>query len=98
MRIFRDRHAIPPEARGASAAIGNFDGVHLGHQAVLNLARRPGAPLGVVTFEPHPREWFAPEAPPFRLMNAQAKAHRLEMLGVDTLLELRFDGALASLS
>ena len=85
MLILRDRHAIPPGARGASAAIGNFDGVHLGHQAVLNLARRAGAALGVVTFEPHPREWFAPDAPPFRLMNAQAKAHRLERLGTGTL-------------
>jgi riboflavin kinase/FMN adenylyltransferase len=98
MRILRDRSSIPPEARNASAAIGNFDGVHLGHQAVIDLARRDGAPLGVLTFEPHPREWFAPDAPPFRLMNAQAKAHRLEMLGVDTLFELPFDAPLASLS
>jgi riboflavin kinase/FMN adenylyltransferase len=98
MRILRDPLAVPTEARGASAAIGNFDGVHRGHQAVLDLARRPGAPLGVVTFEPHPREWFAPDAPPFRLMNAQARAHRLERLGVETLFELRFDGALASRS
>ena len=98
MRILRDRTAIPPDARGASAAIGNFDGVHLGHQAVIDLARRPGQPLGVVTFEPHPREYFAPHSLPFRLMNAQARAHRLELLGVETLFELRFDAALASLS
>ncbi|TNC50138.1 bifunctional riboflavin kinase/FAD synthetase [Rubellimicrobium rubrum] len=98
MLILRDRHAIPPGARGTSAAIGNFDGVHLGHQAVLDAARRTGAALGVVTFEPHPREWFAPDAPPFRLMNAQAKAHRLERLGVDTLFEVTFDAALASLT
>lgn len=98
MRILRDRTAIPPDARGASAAIGNFDGVHLGHQAVIGLARREGAALGVVTFEPHPREWFSPAAPPFRLMNAQARAHRLEMLGIETLFELRFDGTLASLT
>lgn len=96
MRIFRDRSTIPPGARGASAAIGNFDGVHLGHQAVLDLARRPGLPLGVVTFEPHPRQWFAPDAAPFRLMNAQARAHRLELLGVDRLFELPFDAWLAS--
>lgn len=96
MRIFRDRSTIPPEARGASAAIGNFDGVHLGHQAVLDLARRPGLPLAVVTFEPHPRQWFAPDSPPFRLMNAQAKAHRLEMLGVERLYEVPFDAWLAS--
>jgi riboflavin kinase/FMN adenylyltransferase len=98
MLILRDPFAIPREARGASAAIGNFDGVHLGHQAVIGLARRPGAALGVLTFEPHPREWFVPDAPPFRLMNSQAKAHRLQMLGVDTLFELPFDAALASLT
>ena len=98
MRILRDRQQVPPEARGASAAIGNFDGVHLGHQAVLDVARRPDAPLAVLTFEPHPREWFAPDAPPFRLMNAQAKAHRLDRLGVRTLFELPFDASLASLT
>ncbi len=98
MRILRDPFAIPQDARGASAAIGNFDGVHLGHQAVIGRARRPAAPLAVLTFEPHPREWFAPDTPPFRLMNAQAKAHRLEMLGVDTLFELPFDARLASLT
>lgn len=98
MRILRDPLAIPPEARGASAAIGNFDGVHLGHQAVIDLARRPGAALAVLTFEPHPREWFAPNSGPFRLMNAGARAHRLERLGVETLFELPFDDALISLS
>jgi riboflavin kinase/FMN adenylyltransferase len=97
MRILRDRTQVPPEVRGASAAIGNFDGVHLGHQAVISLARRPAAALGVLTFEPHPREWFAPGTAPFRLMNAQAKAHRLERLGVDTLFEVPFDTALAAL-
>ncbi|EPX87326.1 FMN adenylyltransferase/riboflavin kinase [Rubellimicrobium thermophilum DSM 16684] len=97
MRIIRDLTA-PPDARGASAGIGNFDGVHLGHRAVLDLARRDGVPLAVVTFEPHPRQFFAPEAPPFRLMNAQARAHRFERLGVDILYELPFDAALAALT
>lgn len=97
MRILRDI-AAPTDARGASAAIGNFDGVHLGHRAVLDLARRAGAPLGVVTFEPHPREFFVPDAPPFRLMNAQARAHRFERLGVELLFELAFDAALAALT
>lgn len=102
MRIVR--HYSPPAAeidRGASAAIGNFDGVHLGHQAVIGLAgevaRATGHPLGVVTFEPHPREFFAPEAPPFRLMRAAARTHRLEKLGVERLYELPFDAALARL-
>jgi len=84
--------------RGASVAMGNFDGVHRGHQSVIDAARRPDAPLGVVTFEPHPREVFAPDAPPFRLMNAEARRNRLERLGVDLLFELPFTPALASLS
>jgi riboflavin kinase/FMN adenylyltransferase len=81
MRIVRDYQFTRPEERGASVAIGNFDGVHRGHAHVIDLARRPSAPLGVVTFEPHPREFFAPDAPPFRLMNAEARANRLEKLG-----------------
>lgn len=83
--------------RGASVAMGNFDGVHLGHQAVIDLARRPDAPLGIITFEPHPREFFAPDAPPFRLMNAEARTHRLEKLGVKRLYELPFTAALAGM-
>ena len=98
MRILRDPQYTRSDDRGASAAIGNFDGVHLGHRHVIDLARRPGAPLGVVTFEPHPREFFAPDAPAFRLMNAEARAHRLEKLGVEVLAELPFDARLASLT
>lgn len=90
MRVFHRHSDLPADARGASAAIGNFDGVHLGHQHVLDLARREGAPLGVVTFAPHPREVFAPDAPPFRLMSPAARARRLEKLGVDLLFELPF--------
>lgn len=95
MQIFQSWQGLP--AHGASAAIGNFDGVHLGHQAVLDLARTHG-PLGVVTFEPHPRQFFAPDAAPFRLMNSEAKRNRLEKLGVAYLYELGFDGALAGLT
>jgi riboflavin kinase/FMN adenylyltransferase len=102
MRILRDKSFIGPEARGASLAIGNFDGVHLGHRAVIEHAReigsQTGAPLGVLTFEPHPRELFAPDAPPFRLMNAGAKAHRLEKLGVELLYELSFTRTIAALA
>ena len=102
MRVVRDYQYVQPEDRGASAAIGNFDGVHLGHQAVINAARaeadRQNAPLGILTFEPHPREYFAPDAPPFRLMNADAKASRLDKLGVQRLYELNFNAPLAALS
>lgn len=100
MRIIRDPAFIADTDRGAAAAIGNFDGIHLGHQAVIDLTRSVanGAPLGVVTFEPHPREFFAPDAPPFRLMNAAAKANRLEKLGVERLYEVPFNDALAALT
>ncbi len=98
MRILRDYQYALPEDRGASAAIGNFDGVHLGHQHVINRARSGDAPLGILTFEPHPRQFFASDAPPFRLMNAEARAHRLEKLGVEILYELPFNAALSSLS
>ena len=102
MRIVRDFQFVEPEDRGAAAAIGNFDGVHLGHQAIIQLtgkiAGQTGVPAGVLTFEPHPRQFFAPNAPPFRLMNAEAKAHRLEKLGVARLYELTFNAALAALS
>ena len=94
MQIVRDPLVMDPSLKGASAAIGNFDGVHRGHQHVIDLARDRGK-LAVVTFEPHPREHFAPEGPPFRLMNAEARANRLEKLGVDVLFELPFDAGLA---
>ncbi|MCT4609197.1 MAG: bifunctional riboflavin kinase/FAD synthetase [Pelagimonas sp.] len=100
MRIVRDYLFVDPQDRGACAAIGNFDGIHRGHQAVIELTRQaaPNAPLGVLTFEPHPREYFAPDAPAFRLMNAEAKATRLEKIGVDRLYQLNFNTALASLT
>ncbi|MGB3245087.1 MAG: bifunctional riboflavin kinase/FAD synthetase [Sulfitobacter sp.] len=100
MRIVRDYHCVDAADRGASAAIGNFDGVHRGHLSVIDLARHaaPDAPLGVVTFEPHPREYFAPDSPPFRLMSPDARAHRMEKVGVERLYELPFDAGLAGLT
>lgn len=100
MRIIRDYQFIEDQDRGASVAIGNFDGVHIGHQSVIEMARaaNPDAPLGVMTFEPHPRAYFAPHAPNFRLMSREARASRLEKLGVQRLYELNFNTAMASLS
>ncbi|WP_340244235.1 bifunctional riboflavin kinase/FAD synthetase [Sulfitobacter pontiacus] len=100
MEIIRDYQFVSASDQGATAAIGNFDGVHLGHRSVIDMARAalPDAPLGVVTFEPHPREYFAPDAPPFRLMDAEARAHQLQKIGVDKLYELGFDAALSGLS
>ncbi|TCM82601.1 bifunctional riboflavin kinase/FAD synthetase [Rhodovulum steppense] len=102
MKTFTTWAGAPLGERGAVAAIGNFDGVHLGHRSVIELARaeaaRRGVPLGVVTFEPHPRQHFAPDAAPFRLMNAEARSNRLAKLGIDHLYELPFDGRLAALT
>lgn len=102
MRIIRDTLFIDPNDRGAAAAIGNFDGVHLGHQSVIDLTRAAAqaadAPLGIMTFEPHPRSYFSNDAKPFRLMNAEAKANRLARLGVEKLYEVPFNAALAALS
>ena len=102
MRIFRHYDGLPDEARNSVVAIGNFDGVHLGHQAVIGealaLARRSSRSCTVVTFEPHPREFFAPDAPPFRLTTLRLKAHCVEGLGVDFLLVLHFDADFAALS
>jgi len=102
MRIVRDWQFGEQEDRGASAAIGNFDGVHRGHQHVIDIARKAaaqrGAPLGVMTFEPHPRQYFMPKGPAFRLMNAEARAHRLDWLGIEVLYELSFNDTLSALS
>ncbi|MDP2519499.1 MAG: bifunctional riboflavin kinase/FAD synthetase [Shimia thalassica] len=100
MRIIRDYQYVDEQDRGASAAIGNFDGVHLGHQSVIDIARKANddAPLGIVTFEPHPREFFAPDAPPFRLTSAETRANRLEKLGVERLYELPFNATLSGLT
>lgn len=102
MRIIRDYTFVNPEDRGASAAIGNFDGVHLGHRAVIDIARDAGeaigAPCGVLTFDPHPRAYFAPQADPFRLMGPAAKATELAKIGVERLYQLNFNAALAALT
>ena len=93
MRTFSDWRNIPPDARGATVALGNFDGVHLGHASVIRAAHaaRPDAPLAVLTFEPHPREVFRPDDPPFRLTLSAERADALAALGVDLLYELPFN-------
>src|SRR5690606_14273711 len=95
MKILRDYQNVPTECRGLVLAIGNFDGVHRGHQAVIREAQRiaaeRGVPAGVMTFEPHSREFFAPGAPPFRLSTMETKAAHLKWLGVDVMVTLTFD-------
>ncbi|MHC8508374.1 MAG: bifunctional riboflavin kinase/FAD synthetase [Rhodospirillales bacterium] len=102
MRLIRHARATPADAKGAVIAAGNFDGVHLGHQAVIarvrDLAREAGRASAVMTFEPHPRALFTPDAPPFRLTPFALKARLIQALGVDTLFSLPFTRALAGLS
>jgi riboflavin kinase/FMN adenylyltransferase len=90
---------IPAALRGATVALGNMDGVHLGHRAVLAAAHaaRPEAPLAVLTFEPHPREHFRPDDPPFRLTLLPAKAAALGALGAALVVALPFDADLAAM-
>ncbi len=101
MRIIQDYREVPGDARGAVAALGNFDGVHRGHQSVVAkvraLAQQHGAPSAIVTFEPHPRQFFRPADPPFRLTPFPSKARLLAALGIDLLFALPFDADLARL-
>lgn len=95
MKIYQGWKNLPAEARGATIALGNFDGVHLGHTYLLRAAHaaRPDAPLAVLTFEPHPRELFRPDDPPFRLTLSAERAEALAANGVSILYELAFDNA-----
>lgn len=102
IQVVRGWRGLPPEQRGAAVAIGAFDGVHRGHQAVIakakEAAERLGIPLAVVSFDPHPRRWFQPDAAPFRLMTPEQMARALEPLGVDRLYLLPFDGQMAAMT
>jgi riboflavin kinase/FMN adenylyltransferase len=106
MRVFRGFHH-PGIAPAAALTIGNFDGVHRGHQAMLallnNEAQHRGLPSCVLTFEPHPRDFFAakagkPELAPARIATLRDKLFELERCGIQQVIVLRFDEALASLS
>lgn len=102
VQIVTDWRDLPDRLHGAAVAIGAFDGVHRGHQAVIAEARaaagRLGVPLAVVSFDPHPRRWFQPDAAPFRLMTAGQMARALAPMGVDRLYLLPFDATMAALT
>jgi riboflavin kinase / FMN adenylyltransferase len=102
MQIIRGAHNLRLAHRGCVATIGNFDGVHCGHQAVirklLELARRSNLPATVVVFEPQPAEYFGGASAPARLTNFRDKCALLAQYGVDRLLVLRFDAQLAAVT
>lgn len=102
--LYYNSLATPPPAAAhhAVVALGNFDGLHKGHQAVLakakQLAHAAGTPFGVVTFEPHPRALFLPDSPPFRLTPQPLKHSLLPALGVGVLFEIPFTPAFAQMT
>lgn len=102
MQYFEEYTNLPPDAKGAVVVIGNFDGVHLGHQALLlqaeKLAKEQGRPLAVLTFEPHPRRLFHPDEPPNRITPTSLKSERLRNCGVEILYALSFNWDFASQS
>ncbi len=102
MEIVRSHTVIPASARGAAIALGNFDGVHLGHRSVISntvdIAAKLGAPSAVMTFDPHPRRYFQSGAEPFELTPGGRKARHIAALGVDVLFLIPFDEAFASIS
>ena len=101
MLVVKGSAGVPEGARGGVLAIGNFDGVHRGHQALvtkaIERARGLGAPAGVVIFDPHPREFFQPQEPHFHLTPLDLKLKKLEALGLDVVVVLAFDAAFAAL-
>ncbi len=102
MQLIAGLSPVPDSCRGAVVAIGNFDGVHRGHQTLLARAeaeaRRLGKPWGVVSFEPHPRSYFKPDEPVFRLTPEALKARLVAALGASFMAVLPFDRALSDLS
>ena len=100
MQVFR--HLPARSAKPLALTIGNFDGVHLGHQAMLArlaaAARERGLPAAVMTFEPRPREFFAPDSAPARLTSLREKLELLRAAGVDQVYVCRFDQAFSRIS
>lgn len=100
MRIIRDLEHCPADCQSAVMALGNFDGVHLGHRAILqhciDLARADGKRPAVMTFEPHPREFFARDKAPLRIYPLRRKLELLKESGIDIVFLARFNQKLAS--
>jgi riboflavin kinase / FMN adenylyltransferase len=94
------QHSLPEHLRGSVVAIGNFDGLHRGHQKLLAItnarAKEIGRPWGILTFEPHPRSFFRPQEPVFRLTPLALKTRLTKALGADFIVCLAFDETLAA--
>lgn len=101
MRIIRHISRTPDELRGGAVAVGNFDGMHRGHRALIGhcraMADAINGPALALTFEPHPRSLFQLDAPPFRLTPFRGKSRLLASLGIDGLINLRFDKRISHL-
>jgi riboflavin kinase/FMN adenylyltransferase len=102
MTLLSSSAPLPPELRGAVLALGNFDGFHRGHQAVVGRAvaraKAEGRPAIVATFDPHPQRYFRPDTPHFRLTTLDQRARLFAAAGADATLVLDFDAAMAALS
>ncbi|MEO0607447.1 MAG: riboflavin biosynthesis protein RibF [Pseudomonadota bacterium] len=98
MTVIAHYRDVPVSARGFSVALGNFDGVHAGHQAVIDGALAAGGPLGVATFEPPPRAFFRPDDPPFRIYRPARRNARLAELGAAAIYELPFNADMAAMT
>jgi riboflavin kinase/FMN adenylyltransferase len=102
MRIIRDFEHCPQSEKGAVVALGNFDGLHLGHQAIIQAcieeAKKLGVKPAVLTFEPHPREFFARDHQPLRILTLRRKLRLLTQMGIKTVFMVRFNKKLAATS
>ncbi|MBR9835268.1 MAG: riboflavin biosynthesis protein RibF [Alphaproteobacteria bacterium] len=98
MPVTANYRDVPDNLRGFSVALGNFDGVHAGHRAVIDGARAFDAPLGVATFEPPPRAFFRPDDPPFRIYRPARRNARLAELGARAIYELPFNAEMAAMT
>ncbi len=101
VKVFQNYDDIAASRQGAVIALGNFDGIHRGHQAVINVAKdealKSGKALGLAMFNPHPTRYFKPDLPPFLLMNRKVRAEVLAGMGVDYCYEIPFDDALRNM-
>lgn len=99
MAVYAEYRGLPEAARGASIALGNFDGLHAGHRAVMEAARTAGhGKFSVATFEPPPRAYFRPGDPPFRILRPERRNAMIVAAGADHVFELPFNGEMAAMT